>query len=112
MENTGEYEVIGTPRAMSPEQIEARPIDGRSDLFSLGILMYELLSAITPFGTACEGQTLARVLDYRQPALRTLSPRIPVCLSDLVDQMLEKDPALRPQTAAEVLVRLRGIAQA
>ena len=97
---------------MSPEQIGGLDVDTRSDLFSLGVLLYELLSGTPPFGTACNAQTFARVLTYRQPPLGELVPGLDAALSDLVDQLLDKEPALRPQSAAEVLIRLRDLATA
>jgi len=103
--------IIGTPRAMSPEQIAGREVDARSDLFSLGVLMYELLSGKTPFGVAAEPETLQRVAGHRPPALLVIN-EVPPALSQLVEQLLEKDPALRPQSAAEVLVRLRALTYA
>ena len=110
-EITGEHAIEGTPRVMSPEQIDGRDVDARSDLFSFGVLLYELLSGTTPFGTTCQTQTLTRVLTLRPPSLRDLDPRIDDPLSDLVDQLLEKEPGLRPQSAAEVLIRLRDLAE-
>jgi eukaryotic-like serine/threonine-protein kinase len=104
-----EHQVLGTPRAMSPEQIVGRPVDGRSDLFSLGILLYELLTGVTPFGTPCEAQTLARVLEHSPDPVSRIAPRCPARFSDLIDQLLEKEPALRPQSAAEVVLRLREL---
>jgi eukaryotic-like serine/threonine-protein kinase len=104
-----EHQVLGTPRSMSPEQIGGRPVDARSDLFSLGILLYELLTGVTPFGTPCEAQTLARVLEHAPDPVIRIAPRCPAGLSTLIDQLLEKEPALRPQSAAEVVVRLREV---
>lgn len=106
---TGEHYIEGTPRVMSPEQIAGHEVDSRSDLFSLGVLAYELASATTPFATGCDAQTLARVLGHRPPPLHELDPAIPRALSDLVDQLLEKEPALRPQSAAEVSLRLAQV---
>ena len=103
---TADQRVVGTFRSMSPEQAKGLPLDTRSDLFSLGILLYEMLSGRSPFdgGTALE--TLTRICTCRQTPLRELSPAIPESLSDLVDQLLAKEPERRPRSARETAQRL------
>lgn len=102
--------VVGTPRTMSPEQASGHPVDTRSDLFSLGVLLYEILTARSPFSGAHCDETLRRVITHRQPPAQQLQPLIPRRLSELVDRLLEKDPSHRPQTAARVEAELAAIA--
>lgn len=103
-------DVVGTPSYMSPEQARGEPVDGRSDLFSLGIVLYQLCTGQLPF----QGNTVTAVLTalaVDQPAsLRELNANIPPELDDLVMQLLEKDPARRPQSAVFLLNRLRALA--
>ncbi len=94
--------IIGTFHAMSPEQALGRPIDPRSDLFSLGTLLYELLTGTSPFRGANSTETLARVCSFRQPPAHRLRREIPLEVSELVDHLLQKDPDLRPRSAQEV----------
>jgi serine/threonine protein kinase len=95
---------LGTPRAMAPEQILAGQVDARTDLFALGVLLYELLTGDSPFAADSVEATLRRVLEGTPAAL-------PGCgaLAELVLHLLEKEPALRPQSAAEVAARLADI---
>jgi serine/threonine-protein kinase len=95
--------VVGTPHYMSPEQIRGEPIDARSDLFALGIIMFELLTARLPFDG--DGADVARAnLMAHTPRMKARMPTAEVdpVLETLVSRLLEKDPASRPQTAAEV----------
>lgn len=101
--------VVGTSYAMSPEQVQGLPLDARSDLFSLGSLLYEMLTGQAPFLAETAAATLARVCTFRQQPLRTLLPEIPQELSGLVDRLLEKDPVDRPQAACEVAEALERI---
>jgi serine/threonine protein kinase/predicted ATPase len=94
--------IIGTFHAMSPEQAMGRPIDPRSDLFSLGTLLYELLTGTSPFRGSNSTETLARVCSYRQPPAHRMHREVSTELSELVDQLLQKDPDLRPRSAQEV----------
>jgi serine/threonine-protein kinase len=96
------FAVLGTVQSMSPEQARGLPLDARSDLFSLGLLLYETLGGGSPFLGATALDTLANVCTARQRPLRELDPAIPEPLSSLVDQLLEKDPARRPRSAREV----------
>jgi urea transport system substrate-binding protein len=102
-------DVVGTPSYMSPEQARADAVDGRSDLFSLGVVLYQLCTGQLPF----KGKSVTAVLTalaLNQPvALRDLNPNVPPDLADLVMQLLEKDPGKRPQSAAIVMDRLRII---
>lgn len=110
-----EGQVMGTVRAMSPEQARGLEVDERSDLFSLGVLLYELLAERSPFLGATPFDTLARVSSQRQTSLGELpelAGRIPPELSALVDQLLEKAPELRPASAALVRDQLRALAEA
>jgi serine/threonine protein kinase len=93
--------VLGTVRYMAPEQARAEAAGGASDLFSLGIVLYELVTGQHPFPADSPIGTLHAILS--QPPLRPslLNPEIPAALESLILQMLEKEPRLRP-TAAEV----------
>ncbi|MEM7584997.1 MAG: protein kinase [Acidobacteriota bacterium] len=102
--------IVGTPRAMAPEQAMGRAVDERSDLFSLGVLLYELLAARPAFKAKTAQETLQQVLTHDPPALWQLNPAVPQRLSDLLDRLLEKDPLYRPQNAALVRDELIAIA--
>lgn len=98
--------VVGTSYAMSPEQILGLPLDCRSDLFSLGSLLYEMLTGEAPFRAASAAATLARVCNYRPLPARRLRAEIPAEVSALVERLLEKEPNARPRDAGEVVARL------
>jgi tetratricopeptide (TPR) repeat protein len=100
---------IGTSRAMSPEQIQGHELDGRSDLFSFGVLLYELVSGTSPFAAANDAVTVMRVLHDRPVPVRELVPELPRALADLIDQLLEKTPDRRPDSARAVRDRLRAL---
>jgi TOMM system kinase/cyclase fusion protein len=101
--------VLGTCRSMAPEQIEGRLIDPRTDLFSFGTLLYETFTGTSPFYDKSVIETLKRVCLHRQPPARDTNPRLPEELSGLIDDLLQKDPALRPQNAQSVLMALERI---
>jgi hypothetical protein len=101
--------VIGTPAYMSPEQARGERLDHRTDLFSLGAVLYRLCSGRLPF----EGPTTIAVLMALgmedPPPLREINPSVPEPLAKLIHQMLAKKPGERPGSAAEVATRLRSI---
>ncbi len=106
---TGANMVVGTCRTMSPEQARGEDVDHRSDLFSFGILLYEILTGRSPFVAENALATLNRVLSHAPAPVRTLRPEVPEEISSLVDQLLQKDPFLRPRSAGEVRWRLDAL---
>ena len=102
--------VVGTFRSMSPEQARGLPLDARSDLFSLGTLLYEMLAGRSPFAGDSTLDVLTRVCTARQTPLWDCVPDISPGLSELVDRLLEKDSAFRPQSAREVAAALESLA--
>lgn len=94
--------VMGTYRAMSPEQARGEEVDHRSDLFSFGILLYEMLTGKSPFAAENELAMLNRIVHDRQTPVREVNPAVPEELSLLVDHLLAKDPMLRPRSAGEL----------
>lgn len=106
---TEDHRVVGTFRSMSPEQARGLPLDHRSDLFSFGVLLYEMLSGQSPFDGGSALETLTRICTHRQTSLRELDRTLPEELSSLVDHLLEKDPLLRPRTASEVARALEAL---
>src|SRR4051794_7629010 len=98
---------VGTPSYMSPEQIEGGPVDARSDLFSVGCVLYAMGSGRSPFHGSTYQATIRKVFDERPRPLIEVNPRISSDLSELVDRLLERDPDRRPQTASELETRLK-----
>lgn len=101
--------ILGTCYAMSPEQAQGLQLDPRSDLFSLGSLLYEALTGQPPFRAETARESLTRVLTVDPPPLAQVRPGVPQELSDLVCRLLEKEPDDRPSTAGAVAGRLAEI---
>jgi tetratricopeptide (TPR) repeat protein/predicted Ser/Thr protein kinase len=98
--------VMGTPHYMSPEQVKGQPLDPRSDLFSLGVMLYELLAGVRPYGgDSVYDVMMARVRDTARP-LRELNADVPAWLQQVVERCLAVEPADRYQRAAEILADL------
>jgi len=100
--------VLGTYRAMAPEQAEGVEVDARADLFSLGVLLYEMLAGRSPFQGATPVATLRNLTGGTARPLAEVRPEVPGELAGLVEALLEKDPERRPAGAQEVAARLRG----
>ncbi len=94
--------VIGTPAYMSPEQSRGKRTDERTDIFSLGVIIYEALSGQNPFAADSVAESLTLVLTKEPLPLVELVPEVPPAVSDLVMRMLSKDPGKRPKSAKEV----------
>lgn len=99
--------LVGTVAAMSPEQAVGYPVDPRSDLFSLGSLLYEMLTGKSPFYDENAVQTLVNICRFTQLPTRKLVPSVSQELSDFIDWMLDKDPDRRPQSAQQALTALK-----
>jgi eukaryotic-like serine/threonine-protein kinase len=106
---TGEGTVIGTTRAMSPEQAEGLELDGRSDLFSLGVLLYEICAGRSPFQGDNRTRTLLKIISEPAPPIERFNPLLPDPLVGLIAELLHKDRAQRPPAAARVAQRLAEI---
>ena len=100
--------VMGTPSYMSPEQVKGRPVDGRSDIFSLGVLLYEVLTGEKPFPGQTITTVIYKIVNEDPIAPRTLNPSLHPGLSDIVMRALAKDPEVRYQSCREMLEDLRN----
>ena len=107
---TAQGMVVGTAHAMSPEQARGGEVDARSDLFSLGILLYELLTGSSPFRGSNSLEELQRVISHSPPPVSRLQPEVPYALSNLVDRLLAKRREDRPRSAGEVARALSALA--
>jgi serine/threonine protein kinase/ketosteroid isomerase-like protein len=98
---TGANLIIGTPRYMSPEQAEEQPADGRSDIYSLGIVVYEMLAGAPPFAGGSVTRLLIAHAVEPPPPLASQRPDIPPEVAAVVMRALDKNPARRQQSALE-----------
>lgn len=101
MTRTNEF--LGTPRYMSPEQVEGNPIDHRSDLYSLGLMIYEMVAGDVPFTGESTLQVMFKRVKEPPKDPRKLRPDLPDYLARIILKCLEKDPARRYQSARELL---------
>ena len=102
-------DLVGTPRYMSPEQGRAESIDLRTDLYSLGVVLYEMVTGVAPFDGETALQIVARHVQEQPVAPSALVPDIDVELEQLILGLLEKDPSARPGSALEVKSRLEAM---
>ena len=107
---TAQGVLLGTFHAMSPEQARGSAIDARSDLFSFGVLLYEMLTGRSPFQGSDVLETLQRVCSHHPPPVSTLRPELPAGLSNLVGSLLAKRRDERPGDAGEVARTLGALA--
>lgn len=101
--------VLGTPNYMSPEQVNGQNIDGRSDLFSLGIVMFEMLAGQLPFHGTNITNLLYKITQEKHPSIRSINPKIPKVCERIIDKALEKDTAKRFQSGNEMATYLKAV---
>ena len=100
--------VIGTPSYMSPEQIKGKPVDGRSDIFALGVILYEMVTGEKPFPGENITTVIFKIINEEPIPPRKLDPSIHPGLSAVITRALAKEPTSRFQNCAEMLAALRN----
>ena len=104
--------MLGTPAYMSPEQVAGRPMDHRTDIFSLGIVLYQMVSGRRPFDGSTSIELASAILRDAPRPLSEIRSDVPADLGRLIRRCLEKDVLRRVQTARDVGNELREIARA
>jgi Tol biopolymer transport system component/predicted Ser/Thr protein kinase len=100
--------VLGTPAYMSPEQAQGLPVDGRSDIFAFGTVLYEMLAGQRPFGGSSPLAMRGTISGHTPPALKSLRSDVPAALERVITECLQENPTARP-TAANIVQRLTAL---
>lgn len=104
--------MLGTPSYMAPEQLTGKGVDGRSDLFSLGVMLYQLLTGELPFRGKSMASLIYQIANEQPSDPASLRPDIPSCLKDVIDKALQKAPEHRYQRGSEMAADLRACMEA
>jgi serine/threonine protein kinase len=107
---TSSGSLIGTPRYMSPEQCSGHKTDERSDIYSIGVILYEMLAGRPPFDAPTATAIAIKHIQQMPPSLKEFRAEIPTELDRLLRQVLDKDPEKRPQSAADFAKKLSEVA--
>jgi eukaryotic-like serine/threonine-protein kinase len=100
--------ILGTPRYMSPEQVQGKPTDHRSDLYSFGIILFEMLTGEAPFSGCGTMEMMYQRLHEKPRDIRSLNAAVPVSIAAIVSRCLERDPDRRYSSASEILADLEN----
>jgi serine/threonine protein kinase len=103
--------IQGTIAYLAPEQLRCEPADGRADLYSLGVAFYELASGRRPFAAPSLGTLISQIISGSTPRLKDAAPSAPPGLCDIVERLLEKEPARRFQTARDLQRELTNVSR-
>lgn len=103
--------VLGTPSFMSPEQLAGRRVDGRSDLYSLGVMLFQLLTGRLPHRSESMATLMHEIANAPAPDVRSVRPGLPADLARVVASLLEKAPEARPASGQQLAFELRSIAR-
>jgi len=103
--------ILGSPSYMAPEQLDARPVTAQSDLFSLGVTVFQLLTGMLPFRSDSIPGLMQKISSEPHPPLRVVRPDLPLALSAVIDRALEKDPDMRYRSGSEMAQALRDCAR-
>jgi predicted Ser/Thr protein kinase len=98
--------VLGTPSFMSPEQLEGRTVTGHSDLFSLGVSLFQLLTGELPFTADSMTGLMQQIAEAPHPRLRAFRPDLPACVESVIDRALAKNPEARYDSGAQMAAAL------
>jgi len=98
--------VMGTPRYMAPEQVEGKPVDNRSDLYSLGLVLYEMVAGTTPFSGDSTWQLMYQRVQVTPKDVKLVNSALPDFVARIIMHCIEKDPAKRYHSAKEILADL------
>jgi serine/threonine-protein kinase len=99
--------VLGTPSYMSPEQLAGKKVDGRSDLYSLGVMLYQMLTGVLPFRGESMAELMYKIANEKAPDIRVVRPELPEKLAHMVALALDKRPETRYQSGNEFAADLR-----
>jgi serine/threonine-protein kinase len=99
--------ILGSPSYMSPEQLAGKRVDGRSDLFSLGITMYQLLTGELPFVGESLASLMYKIANEKHPDIRMFNPELPACVAKIINKALHKDIERRFQSGDQMMGALR-----
>tara|TARA_B100000700_G_scaffold49379_1_gene52223 strand:+ start:13176 stop:15641 length:2466 start_codon:yes stop_codon:yes gene_type:complete len=108
MVETRDGQIVGSPGYMSPEQATGKDVDGRTDIFSLGVVMYEMITGQLPFVGESLGDTIQKICQQSPPAMARFNYELPQELERITLKCLQKDTSRRYQSASELVVDLRN----